>query len=647
MQMNDQNKQHPEDNRNLIIFIIIALLLWFGYDSYVLKPRIEALQAAQQQQLEQAQQDGVPGIDDTEDLTVAKRPREVVLADTKRITIDNGAVMGSLSLKGGRIDDLRLQRYYKTLEKKDHVVVLSPAGADHARYAELGWIPAKTSIRVPDNQTIWRAMSGHDVLAKDQPVTLYWEGPQGVRFEKTFTIDENYMITVTQRVINNGKQSVSLYPYSLVMQHGMAEDYQGGHLVHEGPTAYLDGELLEHSYKKTLKEPEHVVQASSGWIGLSEKYWFTGLVPAQDGLKKFRFLSVPAQSEQGTEKYQTDIVGSGVTIDPGSHTEVKTHLFAGAKEITLLEEYEETLSIRHFDLAVDFGLYYFMTKPFFHILNFLGGLTGHFGIAIICLTILIRAAVFPLANTSYKSFAKLKKVSPQMKELREKYGDDREKLQAELVKLYEREKVNPAAGCFPILIQIPIFFALYKTLNVTIEMRHAPFFGWIQDLSEPDPTTIFNLFGLLPFNTPDIIPMIGAWPCIMLVAMLIQRRLNPPPQDPTQAMMMNVMPFLFTFILSRFAAGLVIYWTFSNIFSVIQQYIIMRSMGVEVHLFKRTRADKEMEEMVKDGPAVHPELEMVEDEVEDALFGDDDQPVKPISKPKPKKKSKSKRKKKG
>ena len=368
------------------------------------------------------------------------------------------------------------------------------------------------------------------------------------------------------------------------------------------------------------------------------------MIPSQAEKVKYRFHYVPNATDPKswkTGRYQVDFTGAPVKVVPGDMGESTSHLFTGAKKVLVLEDYEDKLNIPHFDLAVDFGMYYFMTKPFFYILHFLGEKTGNLGWAIIILTFIIRTAVFPLTNVSYRSFAKMKKVSPQIVELREKHGNDKAALQKELMDLYAREGVNPLAGCLPIVIQIPIFFALYKVLFATIEVRHAPFMGWIQDLSAPDPTTVFNLFGALPYDVPGFL-QVGVWPCLMLVAMIFQKRLNPPPQDPIQRDMMNYFPFVITYVMAQFASGLVIYWTFSAVLSILQQVVIMRSLGVPVYLFQKSEIEAAMEEAVDQGPAVHPLVEMAEEDVEEALFGDEEEQAKEIKPPKPRKKKKKK-----
>jgi YidC/Oxa1 family membrane protein insertase len=633
---NDKEGLHPEDKRNYFIFFISALLVVFLYDSYVIKPSVEEKKRvlAEQESLSNDTIANLGAVEIEEEIL----PRHEVLASSPRIKISNGRVDGSISLKGGRIDDLSLHDYYRTLEKKKNVVLFSPAGTAYPKYAEFGWLSSDQKLKLPDKNSVWQVKGSNKSIAQEGVTTLFWDNGQGLLFERELSLDEDYMFTIRQRVINKTGNEIKLHSFGLITEHGLPEEFEGRWVVHEGPLAYIGDELVEKPYQKIHKDPVYSDDALFGWIGLSEKYWFSSLIPTQGKTNKFRFVYSPPAFEGAKPRFQVDVLGGMKTVAPGESAEVTTRLFAGAKEIKLLDRYEKELGIKHFDLAVDFGLYYFMTKPFFYILTFFGSLTGNFGIAIIILTFIVRIAVFPLANTSFRSFAKMKQIAPQMTEIREKYGDDKVKLQQALVKLYEKEKVNPMAGCFPLLLQIPIFFALFKVLSVTIEMRHAPFFGWIDDMSVQDPTSLFNLFGLLPYDVPTFL-MIGAWPCLMLFFMLLQRQLNPPPQDPTQAFMVNVMPFFITYILSKFASGLVIYWTLSNALSVLQQYVLMRSMGVEVHLFRRSPADKKMEKMVKEGPNVHPELEVVEDEIEHLLHKDEDE-SKNISPPKPKKKKK-------
>lgn len=641
------NDMHPQDKRNMIIFVIVMFAVWFAYDSYILKPRMQAMKAAQEARLSDPDAINLSSGQASSD---ARPSNEVVarseaVSENARLPFENDVISGSIALKGARLDDLWLQEHYETLDKKNHVVLLSPQGTKYARFIEAGWLSANDDIRVPTKDTVWR-VRGDDVgtkLAAGNSITLFWENGQGVLFERIISLDEHYMFTVKQQVTNNSGQALKLYPFSAIKQRGLPQDRAKRPIVHEGAVGYINDDLHEYKYKKLRKQKLQQFDSDHGWIGVTERYWLTSLIPSTGANSTYRFISQADESITGHRKnlYQFDIRGAAVEIANGDIAENTTQAFVGVKKVDLLAAYEKEQHIKHFDLSVDFGLWYVLTKPFYHLVVFLGDLVGNFGIAIILLTVIVRTAVFPLTNASYRSFARLKQVSPQIAALREEYPDDKQKLQESLVALYEKEKVNPLGGCFPIIIQIPIFFALFKVLNLAIEMRHVPFYGWIQDLSERDPTSVFNLFGLLPYNVPEFM-LIGGWPCIMLFFMIIQRKLNPPPQDKMQAYMMAFMPFFITYILSKFAAGLVIYWTFSNALSVLQQYIIMRRMGVEVHLFKSSKEDKDMEKAVKEGPSVHPELGVIEDELEDALDGKSgkEEESKEITPPKPKKKKK-------
>ena len=638
--MQQKDKMHPQDMRNLIIFGILSIILWMSYDHFILKPRMDQMRAAQAVQ----QQAAITAQKQSGMVVETEQPREDILVQTKssRIHITNDFVKGSFSLVGARLDDLLLIEHFKTIDRTENAVVLSPAGSKHPKYIEQGWVSADKNIKTPDNKSVWRLAAG-DKLAADHPITIEWNNGAGLRFERVISLNTDYGFKVIQRVINNTGQSVTLFPYALVAQRGIPEEFLGRYIVHEGPIGYFGDELYEATYGKMAKEPLTEKTDSKGWVALTSKDWLTALVPAQGTDTKFRISYTKGATEKIKDLYQADLTGSAMTAPAGGMVENEIHIFAGEKKLNLLEKYEDQWNIPHFDLAVDFGIFYFLTKPIFWILNFFYGFVGNFGVAIIMLTVLLRIMVFPLANTSFKSFAKMRTIGPQMGELREKYKDDREKLQQELVKLYQKEKVNPMAGCLPILIQIPIFFSLFKVLSNTIEMRHAPFFGWIQDLSAPDPTTVFNLFGLIPWTPPAML-MIGAWPCFMLITMIIQRKLSPPPTDKLQADMIRLLPWVSTFILAKFAAGLVIYWTFNNLFSAIQQYIIMTRMGVEVDLIGNILGRKKEPTPIE---GVHVEAALVEEEIEDALGLEhahlaEANKDKKISKPRPKKSKKKK-----
>ncbi len=649
MQQND--KMHPEDKRNLIIFGVISILLWLSYDHFILGPKLEKMEAANKM----AQQQAIKIQSENGMLDLTEKPRAEIIetASTDRIKIDNDLVFGTINPVGARLDDLSTKEHFKTAERKTNAVLLSPLGSFFPKYVEHGWVTSDSNVAVPDAKSVW-SLAGGDVLIEDQPITLRWNNGKGLTFERVVSIDNAYGFTIIQRVLNNTGKDVKLYPYALISERGTPYDFEGRWVVHEGPIGYVGDALYEETYNKMEKKPIFEKVANNGWVGLTSKNWLTTLIPNQNEQNKFRVTFTKAV-DTGTivkakDRYQADVLGPEKIVPAGGMVQYESNLFAGAKKLSMVRKYSEEWNIPHFDLTIDWGWFFFLTKPFFYIINFFYGLVGNFGVAIILFTVVLRIAVFPLANTSFKSFAKMRQIGPQMNEMRDKYKDDKQKLQQELVKLYQKEKVNPMAGCLPILIQIPIFFSLFKVLSNTIEMRHAPFFGWIQDLSAPDPTSIFNLFGLLPFTPPSFL-MIGVWPCLMLLTMIIQRKLSPPPADKLQANMIAAMPWVMTFILAQFAAGLVIYWTFNNLFSVIQQYIIMTRMGVKVDLIGNIlgkNKNKEMEPV----EGIHPEAIVAEKQIEEATNTDIDgdghigpapegKPKK-VSKPKPKKSKKKK-----
>lgn len=622
------NQQNPEDMRNLIIFVLLSLVLWLGYDHFVMKPKEQALKAAQAQQAKISMSEGFGGVMSLGAKKKFERAEALNVENVERIEVANSELSGSISTKGARLDDLLLKNYYKTLEHKQPVDLLSPVNSFHPHYTEMGWISADSKIIAPSKNTQWQLASENKVLSPDAPVTLRWDNGQGVRFIKEFSIDDKFMISVKQSIQNDTGKELRFFPYGLVSRHGMPqrEKAQAGG-VYEGPLGYINKDLHEFSFAKLAKKGGQEFSGAQGWIGMSQKYWLVAMIPDQNNLHSFRFTSKGGALDLEKAVTQVDVRGEAIAISSGQAATYTMHVFAGAKIVKDLEAYSDSVGVSHLNLAVDFGLLYFITKPLYWLMNFFYGLVGNMGVAIIMITIVVRLVVFPLANTSYRSFAGLRKIAPKMTELREKYGDDKVKLQEEMVKLYSQEKVNPMAGCLPIIIQMPIFFAIFRVISMAIETRHAPFVGWIDDLSAKDPTSIINLFGLLPYDVPAFIPgflNIGLWSIAMLFFMIMQQRLSPPPQDPTQKTMFAIMPFFFVFLLASFPSGLVIYFTFSNALGVLQQYVIMRMMGVEVHLFKRSKADIEMSDAIDKGPKIHPELEIIEHEVEEALFGDDD-----------------------
>jgi YidC/Oxa1 family membrane protein insertase len=499
--------------------------------------------------------------------------RAAVLAAGSRVKIATPRVTGSISLKGGIVDDVVLSDYRETIDPKSPAIVLmQPKGLNDAYYAQFGWVP-QGNVTVPGPDTMWSADRG--TLTPDQPVTLSWANGQGLTFKRTYAIDKNYMITVTQEVVNATQAPISLHAYGLISRRTTPQT-TGFYILHEGLLGVFDNTLKEVDYDELQKAGQIKQSSKGGWIGITDKYWLAALVPDQTTPVNSRFYH---SKPDNVDTYQVDYVGPALTAPPGQPIKAVTNMFVGAKQVRLLDAYEEKLGVARFDLAIDFGWFYFLTKPIFYALLWLEAHVANLGIAILLLTVGIKLAFFPLANKSYVSMSKMKKLQPKMVQLKERFGEDRQRLNQEMMELYKKEKVNPASGCLPILVQIPVFFALYKVLFVTIEMRHAPFYGWIHDLSAPDPTTLFNLFGLIDWTPPHFL-MIGVWPLIMGVTMFLQQKLNPQPADPVQAKIFMFLPLFFTFLLASFPAGLVIYWAWNNLLSIIQQWIIMRRQGL-------------------------------------------------------------------
>jgi YidC/Oxa1 family membrane protein insertase len=522
--------------------------------------------------------------------------REEVLTRSPRVPVKTERLGGSISLTGGRIDDLDLLNYFKTIEPgSPTVTLLNPAGSPGAYYALYGWSPGPgvAADAVPGPSTPWEIESG-ETLTETTPVTLVWDNGQGLTFRRTFAIDANFMFTVTQAVENRTGAPVELAPYGIIARHGVPTDLRNFYILHEGVIGMANGQLIETKWKKIPDmvfdpaEQAHVEKidvATDGWIGFTDHYWMSTLV-GQPG-QPFTAVS---KYTPASDTFQTDMRLPPMTVAPGQTAEATTWLFAGAKEWATIRDYQNEKGIDRFVDAIDWGWFFFLTKPIFRALHLMHAVIGNMGLAIIGLTILIKAILFPLAYKSYVSMSKMKALQPQMEKLKEAAGDDRMKLQTEIMALYKREKVNPAAGCLPILLQIPIFFSLYKVIFVTLELRHAPFFGWIRDLSAPDPTSILNFFGLLPWATPEhgsmfFILSIGALPILLGVSMWLQMKLNPAPTDATQAMIFAWMPWIFMFMMGGFASGLVVYWIANNLITFGQQYAIMRSQGVPPDVF--------------------------------------------------------------
>jgi YidC/Oxa1 family membrane protein insertase len=588
------------ENRNMVLAIALSALVLFGWQYFVGMPQLEKQkEAVRVQQTQQAQQPAAagkppvaPGTPQSGALPSGLMTRAGALSASPRVPIETPHIKGSIALKGARIDDVSFVTYRETVDPKSpNIVLLSPSGAPEPFYAEFGWVNgAGGNAKLPDADTLWTAQSSGP-LTPEHPLVLTWDNGDGLVFKRAIAVDDKYMFTLTDAVENKGANPVTLYEYGLVSRHGMPA-VQGYYLLHEGPVGVLgDGKLFEPAYKD-LEKPMEAVKSEGGWLGITDKYWAAALIPDQSATMNAKFSSSLADN---VRSYQADFLRDPLTVAPGATASAKTQLFAGAKEVALVDGYEKDLGIKRFDLLIDWGWFYFITKPLFKMMDYFYRLFGNFGLAILMVTVLVKLIFFPLANKSYASMAKMKIVQPQMQALKEKYPDDKMKQQQELMELYKKEKINPIAGCLPIVIQIPVFFALYKVLFVTIEMRHAPFFGWIKDLSAPDPTNIFNLFGLIPFD-PTMLPILGhylhlgIWPLIMGVTMWAQMKMNPAPPDPTQKMIFAWMPVVFTFMLSSFSAGLVIYWAWNNSLSVLQQGVIMKKNGAKIELFDNIKA---------------------------------------------------------
>ena len=506
---------------------------------------------------------------------VAPPTRAAVLAESPRIKVETPSLEGSIALKGARLDDLTLDKFRETADPTSPpITLLSPpiGNGQDAYFAEFGWVADGNAGPVPTPDTVWTSTS--TILSPEKPVTLTWDNGAGLLFKRVYSVDSDYMFSIVDSVENTGGKPVTLYPYGLVTRWGTPKTLNF-FVLHEGVVGVLNGTLKEEKYK-ALREDDHLVQIKShgGWIGFTDKYWLTALAPDQNQDIAAR---MSWHNEGGLDRYQTDWTGAGLAAAPGATVSTTSHLFAGAKELALLQGYGEKLDLTHFDRAIDFGWFWFLTIPLFKFLRFIHEYVSNFGLAILIFTVCVRAAFFPIANRSYKSMNKMKMLQPEMKKLQARYADDRAKLNQEMMALYKREKANPVSGCLPLVIQIPVFFALYKVLFVTIEMRQAPFWGWIHDLSSPDPTTVFNLLGLIPWDPPAFLH-IGLWPIIMGITMFLQQKMNPQPPDPVQAKMFAVLPVVFTFMLAKFPAGLVIYWSWSNTLTILQQWLIRRQM---------------------------------------------------------------------
>jgi len=555
------------DTRNVIAAIslsaavIILYSLFFQPDPATIKKNL-----AEQNKIEN--NEDTPSLDKNENFS--KLSRADALKENDRIQFENGSVVGSISLKGAAIDDLTFKEYNVELNKNEKITLLSPRNVEDGYLIESGFVSTNKNIDIPDASTVWE-VSGNNKLTNNNPVKLTWSNTQGITFEKHISLDDQFLFTVKEKIINSSDKSYNFYSYGQIIRNELPE-ISGFYILHEGFLSVLDDELIEEDYDD-IQDKKFTQIAQEGFVAISDKFWVTSVIPPKGKEFKTTF--------DYKNKFRANYISTkGIEVKANSSIEEKIQIIVAAKRVNVIDGYAENLNINKFDLAIDWGFMYFITKPLFFVLDYFFKLLGNYGLAIIAVTICIRLAFFPLANFSFKSMGKMKLLAPEMARLKELHKDDKMKLQQAMMALYKKEKVNPMSGCLPILVQIPVFFALYKVLFVTIEMRHMPFYGWIHDLSDRDPTSLFNVFGLLPWDPPSFL-LIGAWPIIMGITMWIQQKLNPTPPDPIQAKIFMFFPVFLTVILAPFPAGLVIYWSFNNIFTMIQQYIVQRKMTIK------------------------------------------------------------------
>lgn len=557
------------EQKNLIIAVAVSIAIFWGFDFFYTSKKVQPVPNALSSQGMQSNLPIAPV--NMPAATDAVLPREAVLKEDLRVSINTSRIKGSIRLKGAVIDDVELTRYKETTDpKSSNIVLLTPQKTKGAYIAAFNWV-AQGNISCPNENTVWKVEGGDKSaeLTPSKPLKLVFDNGQGIRFKRTIQIDEEYLFTITDHVVNTGTTEVVLQQVSNITRTGTPET-SGFFVLHEGGIGVLDHGLSEVSYSD-IEKKGHIQQSTTGgWLGFTDKYWLVALIPSQ---------TTPTQCSYDYSAgsiYQTKVMTPQITLTSGKTTEVVQHLYAGAKVLSILDGYEKTHKFDRFDLAVDFGWFYFLTKPLFYVLDFFHKILGNFGLAILMLTILFKAILFPLANKSHRSMARMKDLQPKMEKLKTLYAHDKVRMNQELMNLYKSENANPMSGCLPMLIQAPIFFCLYKVFFVTIEMRHAPFYGWIQDLAAIDPTTVFNLFGLIPWTPPAFL-MIGAWPLIMGATMVLQQKLGPQPADAQQAKVMMIMPVMFTYLFASFPAGLVIYWAWSNVLTILQQLYINHS----------------------------------------------------------------------
>jgi YidC/Oxa1 family membrane protein insertase len=563
-----------ENQNNLLIAIVLSIIILISYNMLYEAPRKDAMQqTAFAEKLASESGAAKAPKAETAAAPVAKDRATLIAAD-RRVRIDTPEIEGSIRLKGARLDDVVLKNY-KTSVAPDakKIMLLSPAGSaepNQPYYTETGWLAA--NMAVPTDETEWKADG--DKLTPERALHLSWNNGQGLTFERTIEVDKDFLFTVTDRVKNDTANTVTLYPFGLISRHGAHPSND-----QEGPLGVLGGTLKEYKFKDMASEGKKSFESDGGWLGVGDKYWLVALVPPQaDKIAATFTYTQGADQDPAHGTFQSDFRSTPISVAAGASAEKQIRVFAGAKRVRLFDRYTDTLSLPHFDRAIDFGWFYFLTKPFLYLMDYLGEWLGNYGLAILALTVLLKAVTYPLSAKSYIAMAKMKDLQPEIKKIQDKYKDDQQRMAAETMALYKREKTNPMSGCLPIFIQIPIFFALYKVLSVNIELRQADFYGWIHDLSMPDPTSVWNLFGLISFQ-PDFLPALGVWPILMGISMYVQQILSPQPPDKNQARIFKFMPILFTFMMAQVASGLVIYWTLGNILGLLQQWTIIKHHG--------------------------------------------------------------------
>ena len=556
------------DSKNVLMAIVLSTLVLVFWATFFEPPPVERQIA--ENQVTKSEELSSPSIEKVE--LSKKIARDDTIDSVARVKIENNNIKGSISLQGAIIDDIIFKNYKESLESDQKVIFLNPKSSDEGYYIETGWASnSNEKLKLPLDNTIWK-VKGNKVLTPNNPIVLEWDNNEGLIFTKKIELDDKYLFKIYQCIKNTTNKSYEFFPYAQITRNYIP-DVIPIYILHEGFIGMFDDELKEEDYED-VEDEKFIINSSKGWLGITDKYWLTAIVPEKGKKFKSEFLSIDGKYKANFIIKEPTVLSSNASITN------EINAFVMAKEVAVIDGYAEKLDIEKFDLTIDWGWFYFITKPLFFVIEYFFKLTGNFGVAIIILTALVRIVFFPLANYSFRSMAKMKILQPEMIRLKELHKDDKTKLQQEMMALYKREKVNPVSGCLPVLIQIPFFFAVYKMLYVTIEMRQQPFFGWIQDLSARDPTSVFNLFGLIPWDPPTFL-MIGVWPILMGLTMYLQQKLNPTPPDPMQAKIFMFLPIFLTIILAPFPSGLVVYWTISNVLTIAQQWVIMRGTKVK------------------------------------------------------------------